>query len=117
MRALRAALVSISPLLTDLIRHALMDRVPIAVVAELVDGRELEWVPSMIDVIILGSPVLLAVARASANAEILVLSDDLRELHWPAASLSVPLSAENLADTLRRIAEDLDLRSQSNRDP
>jgi hypothetical protein len=47
--------------------------------------------------------------RAGGTAEILVLLDDLRELRWPAAGRSMPLSAKNLAATLRRIAEDLDL--------
>jgi hypothetical protein len=117
MRDLRAALVSISPLLTDLIRHALMNRVPIAVIAESADPRELERVANTIDVILLGSPVLLQATQAVANAEILLLSDDLTELRRPPSGRSMPLSSENLITALREIAEDLDLRSRSNPDP
>jgi len=117
MRHLRTALLSISPLLTDLIRHALIDRVPITVVAKLADSRDLELAASKIDVVLLGSPGLLDVVKAAVNAEILVLSDDLRELCWPATCRSMPLSVENLVSTLRRIADDLDLRPRSNPDP
>jgi hypothetical protein len=117
MRDLRAALVSIPPLLTDLIRHALMNRAPVVVVAELTDPRSLDSMAGMVDVVVLGAPMLLDAVRAYSTAEILVLSDDLKELRWPAAGRSLPLSTETLTGTLRQIAEDLDLRSPSNPDP
>jgi len=117
MRDLRAALVAVPPLLTDLIRYALMSRVPITVICELADVRDLEWLVGEIDVVLLGSPGQLETAKAAATLEILVLSDDFRELRWPATGRSMPLSVQNLIGTLERIADDLDLRSQSNPDP
>lgn len=117
MRNLRAALVAIPPLLTDLIRYALMRRVPITVVCELTDVRGLERLVDDIDVVLLGSPGLVDTAKAAVTAEILVLSDDLMTVHRPATGRSMPLSIENLASALERIGEDLDLRSQSNPDP
>lgn len=117
MRELRAALVSVSPLLTDLMRHVLDGRVQVTVVAELTDPEELPGIAGTTDVVLLGSPSLLAAAREAAVGELLVLSDDLGELQRPTAELSVHLTIENLVKVLRQIAEDLDLRSRSNPDP
>lgn len=117
MRALRAALVSISPLLSDLIRHALVGRVPIVVVAQPAHPWELSRIAGPIDVVLIGSPSLLAAAQAAGKGELLVLSDDLGELYRPTTALSVPLTMETLVEVLRQIARDLDLRSRSNPDP
>lgn len=117
MRDLRVALISIPPLLTDLIRHALMRRVQVTVEHESTDIRDLEPMAGLVDVVLLGSPGGPDAARAAVQAEILILSDDLREFCWLAAGRSMPLSIENLVGTLERIQKDLDLRPRSNPNP
>ena len=90
MRGFRAVLVTVPPLLADLIRHVLTNRAALVIVAELTEpasayARLRALAP---DVVIIGpasgTPVDAALVRAMLpGARVLVLSADLTQLLGP----------------------------------
>ncbi len=110
MRGLRAALVTVPPLLADLIRHVLVNRAELLIVAELTDvesalERLRELAP---DVVIIGQsddrPSLdVALVRTDLpGACVLVLSADLKQLFGPGADDVAIFSPDTLTSCLPR---------------
>ena len=110
MRGLRAVLVTVPPLLTDLIRHVLISRAALAIMAELADpaaayAQLRALVP---DVVIIGhsgggaGQVDAALVRALLPAaRVLALSADLTQLLGPGEDDSGACTPDTLAERLR----------------
>lgn len=110
MRRSRAVLVTVPPLLSDLIRHVLTSRAAVAIVAELSDpasayARLCALAP---DVVIIGPaggapPVDAALLRAMLpDACVLALSADLTRLLGPGDDDVAPFTPDTLAACLSR---------------
>ncbi len=108
MQGLRAVVVTVPPLLTDLIRHVLTSRAALPIVAELTDAdsayaRLRALAP---DIVIIGPsagprPVDAALVRALLpNARVLALSADLTLLLGPGDNDSTAFTTDNLAARL-----------------
>jgi DNA-binding NarL/FixJ family response regulator len=108
VRGLRAVLLTVPPLLADLIRHVLTSRAALQIVAELTDpdsvyARLRALAP---DVVIIGPaggawPVDVALVRALLpGARVLVLSADLTQLLGPGEHDIVAFTPDSLAARL-----------------
>lgn len=107
MRGLRAVLVTVPPLLADLIRHVLTGRAEVSIVAELSDpasaGVQLGGLSP--DIVIIGPggvpPIDPAQVRAMLpGARVLVLSEDLTQLLGPGDDDIDALTPDTLAARL-----------------
>jgi DNA-binding NarL/FixJ family response regulator len=106
---LRAVVVTVPPLLTDLIRHALTSRAALTIVAELTDADSAYAVLRTLapDIVIIGPsggprPVDAALVRALLpDARVLALSADLTLLLGPGEDDSTPFTPDSLAARLQ----------------
>jgi len=101
--------VTVPPLLTDLIRHVLISRAALAIIAELADpAAAYARLPALApDVVIIGhsgnaDQVDTALVRALLPAaRVLTLSADLTQLLGPGEHDSVAFTPDTLAERLR----------------
>ena len=108
MRSLRAVLVTVPPLVADLIRRTLAGRATVAIVAEIPEPSvALAQLPALLpDIVIVGdtgrAPALHAdsVRAAVPGARVFVLSADLMEIYGPGADDVIALTPATLADRI-----------------
>ena len=109
MRRLQAVLVTVPPLLADLIRHVLTSRAALLIVTELTDADSAyAQLPTLApDVVIIGpavgaQQVDAAIVRAMLpQARVLALSTDLTQLLGPGADDIDALTPDTLAARLQ----------------
>jgi hypothetical protein len=107
---LRAVLVTVPPLLADLIRHVLISRVGVSIIAEIADPETATERLRALgpDVVIIG-PAASGYSLDSAlvrlmlpGARVLTLSADLNQLFGPGEADVNDFTPQTLADCLRR---------------
>jgi hypothetical protein len=103
---LRAILVAVPPLLADILRHVLISRAGLQIVAEIPDLPDAEQrLPTLApDIVIVGpdGPDGAHVRAALPEAMVLTLSRDLREIRGPGADDALIFTPETLVERLRQ---------------
>jgi hypothetical protein len=108
MPELRTVLVIAPPLLADLIRRVLTDRVTVSILPEIADptdigGRLRELAPDIVIVGPVGAASSLVAESAPSHTRVLFLSADLTHILGPNPGDIAPFAPETLAARLRDI--------------
>ena len=108
MGNLRAVVVAVPPLLTDLVRQALATRSKVTIVAEIAElGSPTGLLPDLEpDIVIVGPAAagrldVAVVRRMLPRARVLAISPDLRRILGPGERDVSELSADRLAERLK----------------
>lgn len=106
MRALRVVLIGLSPLLADIIRRPVAQRIEAAGVMLSITDAETAYAAAAPDVLIIRQGAMAQVpARMPTLRAVLRLSDDLALMYGPGPDEATALTPDSLAAALLAIAQ------------